>query len=76
MIFSHTAGQNKLRRMVILSHNSTWGIKNTRRRFWNGAQFIEKFLYYIESVGLNESALLNLLLSLGQKDAPTVRVRS
>jgi hypothetical protein len=73
MTFSHTTGQNKFRRMAIRRNNLTSGIKTTRRRFYNGAYFIEKILYYISRVGLIQSVLLKVTLPLAQKYTPTGR---
>ena len=54
--------------MTILRSKSTLNIKGFGGRFGNGAQYIDKFVYYINNVGLKENVLLNLSLNGGQKE--------
>ena len=72
MIFSHNIGQNRCREMAIYRNDSTPNIKRFCGGFWNRARFIEKILYYIIRVGLNQNVLLNLTVPLVQKDTPTM----
>jgi hypothetical protein len=67
---SYTPGENQVRRTSILSHNPTQGIKRLPRSFLKGVQIIDKFLYYINRVDLNQSVLLNLSLRGGQLYKP------
>ena len=67
---SHTPGENRVRKRVILRHNSTSNIKRLWKRFSNGVQIGFKFPSKSNRVESAKNVLLNLSHTMGQKDNP------
>jgi hypothetical protein len=58
--------QNGCRETAIWRNDSTLNIKRFRGRFRSGGQFIDKFLYYINCVGLNQNCSFKPFRPVGQ----------